>query len=190
MAKLTLDELLKQIDDGDEKVRTSAWLRAGDVGAPAIKPLVGIMKESGNAEVARAAERAVWQIVRHAGRPEGDAERPQVTAELLALLAAASEPQLQRDLMWMVSEIAGDEAVEPVAARLKIAELREDARMVLERLPGKKATAALELALGTCDSDFRPAVADALRHRGVRIADAPSMRLVPTKKTELKPVGR
>jgi len=61
-------QLIAQIKDGSDKVRTEAWLGAGDVGAPAVKPLAEVMTDS-DLEVARAAKRALWKIVRHTGRP-------------------------------------------------------------------------------------------------------------------------
>ena len=90
----------------------------------------------------------------------------------------------------VLSEIAGEEAVESVAALLANAELHEDARMALERLPGDKATAALKAALATATDAQKPALAHSLRVRGVETPGVPDMRLVPTKKTKVQPVGR
>jgi hypothetical protein len=45
--------------------------------------------------------------------------------------------------------------------------LREDARMALERLPGAKATAALQAALASVSDAEKPAFAHSLRVRGV-----------------------
>jgi hypothetical protein len=90
----------------------------------------------------------------------------------------------------MTWQIAGEEAVEPVAALLANADLHEDARMALERLPGQKATAALQAALADADEAQQPALAHSLRVRGVDVPGVPDMRLVPTRETSVKPVGR
>ncbi|HUT44918.1 MAG TPA: hypothetical protein VMX36_01485, partial [Sedimentisphaerales bacterium] len=63
-----VDELIAGIKDSSDKVRTEAWLDAGPVGAPAVKPLAKVMTDD-DLEVARAAKRALWQIVRYTGRP-------------------------------------------------------------------------------------------------------------------------
>ena len=77
----------------------------------------------------------------------------------------------------------------PVAALLANAELREDARCCLERLPGEKVTAALQAGLKAAADDYKPAIAHSLRVRGVDVPDVPCMKLVPTKTTTVKPVG-
>jgi hypothetical protein len=90
----------------------------------------------------------------------------------------------------MTWQIAGEEAVEPVAALLAHKELGEDARMALERLPGEKATATLQAALASADEAAKPALAHSLRVRGVEVPGVPDLRLKPTKKTSVQPVGR
>jgi hypothetical protein len=88
----------------------------------------------------------------------------------------------------MLSEIAGDEAIEGMAALLTDQELREDARCSLTRLPGAKATAALKTALANAPEDFKPALAQSLRVRGLKVEGYPSQKLVPTKKTNVAPI--
>ena len=88
---------------------------------------------------------------------------------------------------FIFSEIAtADEATQSLAALLKNAELREDARMALERIEGEATLAALESALANAPDDFRPNLPQSLRNRGVNITGIPSGRLVPTKKTKVK----
>ena len=86
----------------------------------------------------------------------------------------------------MLSEIAGDESVDRIAALLGNSELREDARMVLDRIPGDKSLAALKAALETSSDDFKSAVAESLRRRGVATPGIPSQKLVPTRQTGVK----
>jgi hypothetical protein len=189
MNDLTLDVLLKDIQSTDDTQRAAARDNAGAVGAAAVLPLAKIAV-SGELEVARAANHAIQNIVYYAGRPGADDEASAVAAELLKLLDDSQPLQFRRDMLWMTWQIAGEEAVEPVAVLLANSDLREDARMALERLPGQKATDALQAALATADDAQKPALAHSLRVRDVEVPGVPDMRLVPTKQTSVKPVGR
>jgi hypothetical protein len=189
MEELTLKKLIEQIQGTDESLRAAARDHAGPVGAQAVLPLAKLAA-SGELEIARAAQRAIQNIVFYAGRPGAEGEAKAVAAELLKLLGDSRPLQLRRDVLWMTWQIAGEEAVAPVAALLANAELREDARMALERLPGEKATAALQAALATATEADKPALAHSLRTRGVQVSGAADLRLKPTKKTTVQPVGR
>jgi len=187
--QLTLETLIEQIQSGDANVRAAARDNAGQVGAAAIGPLATIACE-GEFEVARAANRAIQNIVYHAGRPGATDEAKAVSAELVKLVGAEPPLQFRRDVMWMLWQIAGPEAVEPVAALLSNADLRNDARMCLEGLPAAEAVTALQAALRTAPDDFKPALAHSLGKRGIEVRGVPDLRLVPTKQTSVKPVGR
>ena len=189
MDKLTLDVLIENIQSADDGPRAAARDGAGSVGAKAVPPLAKIAAD-GELEIARAANRAMQNIVYHAGRPGAEDEAKAVAAELLKLLGDSQPLQLRRDVLWMTWQIAGQEAVQPVAALLANGDLREDARMALERLPGEKATAALQAALAAADEADKPALAHSLRVRGVETPGVPDLRLKPTKKTSVQPVGR
>jgi HEAT repeat protein len=177
--KQSVDELIAKIRDQDDKVRGPAWQNAGPAGAPAVKPLAQLMTDQ-EMEISRSAKRALWVIVRHTGRPGADNERRAVVAELLPLLKG-TPAAVRREVLWMVSEIAADDAVKPVAACLADPEVREDARAALERIPGPKAVAALKEALQSAPEDYRPAIAQSLRVRGVKVAGYPSQKLVPAR---------
>ncbi len=180
----SVSELVAKVSSTDDKVRGPAWQGAASYGAPAVKPLAAVMTNA-DFEVARAAKRGLWKIVRHAGRPGADAERRAVAQELINLLAAAPAP-VSRDLLWMLSEIGDDSAVEPIAAQLANADVCEDARCALERIPGPAAVAALRKALGTAPEKFKYALANSLRVRGEPVDGYPSQKLVPTKQTSVK----
>ncbi len=184
-AEDAVGQLLAKIKDKSDKVRYEGISGAGPVGAAAVKPLVQTMAD-GEMEVARAARRALWNIVRYAGRPKARKESAAVVKELLAALAADAPVNVKRELMWMISELAGDEAVEPIAALIQHKDLREDARMVLQRLPGKKSLAALRTALETAPEEFRPNIAVSLRARGQKVAGYPSANLEPTLQTKVQ----
>lgn len=182
----SVETLLEKIKSNDAGARTDAWLSAGEVGAPALKPLAALVANS-ELEVGRAAMRAMWKIVRHAGNPAAPAAgKSQVVAELLALLGSGQPVGVRRESLWMLSEIAGDEAVGPTAALLADSELREDARLVLDRIPGQASIAALRAALGRTADDFKHNIAQSLRHRGVPTPGLPERKLMPTKPTSVK----
>lgn len=189
MEPLTLELLITNIQSTEDAVRAAARDSAGAVGAAAVLPLAKLAA-SGELEIARAAQRAVQNIVYHAGRPGAEGEARAVAAELLKLLGEDLPVQLSRDVLWMTWQIAGEEAVEPVAALLANRELHEDARMALERLPGERATAALQAALAAAAEGDKPALAYSLRVRGVQVPGVPDLRLKPTKSTSVQPVGR
>lgn len=176
-----VDALIAQIKSKNDKVRGPAWQNAGQYGPTAVKPLAEVMSDP-DMETARSAKRALWQMVRDAGRPGAKAKASAVSAALLPLLSS-KVTTVQREALWMLSEIAGNEAVAPMADLLSDAQLREDARCALTRLPGAKATAALKAALSSVPADFKPAIAQSLRARGEKVAGFPSQKLTPTKKT-------
>ena len=175
----SVDELISRIRDKDDNVRGPAWQNAGPAGAPAVKPLAALMTDS-EMEVARAAKRALWKIVRHAGRPGADSERRDVAKELVVLLQNQPAP-VRREALWMLSEIGADGSVKPIAALLADRETREDARAALERIPGNESIAALKAGLAAAPEEFKPAIAQSLRVRGVKVEGYPSQKLVPTR---------
>jgi len=180
-------ELLTGIKDASDKVRTEAWLGAGKAGAVAVKPLAKVMTDD-DLEVARASKRALWQIVRHAGRPGANEEKRAVETELIGLLGDDQPVPVRREVLWMLSEIAGRSSIKPVAGLLRNAELREDARMALERIPAKGAAVALRAGFEAASEDFKSNIAQSLRKRGQEVAGYPSRKLVPTKETNVKPL--
>jgi HEAT repeat protein len=180
-----VDELIAGVRDASDKVRTEAWLGAGKAGAPAVKPLAGVMTDS-DPEVARAAARALWQLARHAGRPGAGKEKQAVEKELIGLLGDKVPISVRREVLWMLSEIGGRNSVKPVAGLLKNDELREDACMALERIPAKAAVAALQASFEAAPEDFKPNIAQSLRKRGQEVAGYPCQKLVPRKQTDLK----
>jgi len=182
-------ELIANIKGKDEKVRGMAWLHADVVGAPAVKPLAVVMAD-GTQEVSRAAKRGLWKIVRDVGRPGADDAKKAVVGELLGVLGNDRPAAVRREVLWMLSEIGEDESVEPVAALLSNKKLREDVRMTLQRIPGDKSLAALKAGLTAVPDDFKINIAQSLRARGVEVPGYPCQKRVPTKKTEVKPVGR
>jgi HEAT repeat protein len=182
-----VDKLIGKIKDDSDKVRTEGWLGAGEVGAPAVKPLAEVMTDD-DMEVARAAKRALWKIVRHTGRPRAAGAKRAVEAKLVELLGDDQPVSVRREVLWMLSEIGTFKAVKPIAGLLSNKRLREDARMVLERIPSPGAVKALKAGLKAAPEDFKLNIAQSLRKRGADVPGLPCMKLVPTKKTNVKPV--
>lgn len=182
---MTSDELIASIKGSDEKARGEAWQHAGPIGATAIKPLAELAGDA-DFQIARAATRAMWVIVRHAGRPGADADRDKTVSELLVVLGDPHPHRVHADVIWMLSEIGGEETVKPLAALLQKPQLREDARMALERIDVEASVAALQAALKTSPEDFRPNLAQSLRRRGDEVSGVPSARLVPVKATKVQ----
>lgn len=125
-------------------------------------------------QVGRAAKRALWKIVRHVGRPGAGEEKEAAIGILLDLLASTQPLAIRREVTAMLSEIGDDQVVDAIADLLNNEELREDAREALERMPTKKALAALQTALETVTGDFRIDIARSLRARGMEVPDLPS----------------
>ena len=187
-----VDDLIKKIKSPDDQVRSAAWQNAAEVGAPAVKPLAAVMTDE-NIEIARAAKRGLWVIVRHAGRPGADDEKSSVVAGLLGLLGDDQPTAVRREALWMISELySGCQGLGRVAQLLGDKQLREDARCCLERMPHKVADELLKRALEAATDDFKYALARSLRVRGVEVDQKkyPCQKLVPTAQTQVKPVGR
>jgi HEAT repeat protein len=182
-----VDELIVKLKSKDDKARAGSLLNAGEMGAPAVKPLAKLIADK-DVEVSRAGKRALWKIVRHAGRPRAREERNAVVTELNGLLDDGQPTSVRREALWMLSEICGRTSIEPIAGLLSNKELREDARMVLQRIPGKQSVAALKKGLKAAPKDFKLNIAQSLRKRGVTVRGLACVKLVPTKKTNVKPL--
>lgn len=175
---MTTDELIEEIRGEDAGQRTRAWQAAAAMGTPAI-PALAALAQTGGLEEARAATRGLWAIVRHAGRPGAETERAATVDALFPLTEASLPSQLRRDAIWMLSELADEDSVAGIAALLEDAEVREDARMALERIPGPAAIAALEAALASAGAEFEGSLAQGLRARGVAVDGVPCVKLRP-----------
>lgn len=185
--KRAVDRLIKKIKDDSADVRTDAWLGAGKVGAAAI-PRVAEVMANADMEVARAAKRAMWQIVRDAGNPDISPGKRDVISNLVALLAAEVAVPVRREVLWMLSEIGHAGVIEPMAVLLKDVQLREDARTTIERIGGRKAKNVLIAAFKESPEDFKPNLAQSLRKFGVHVGEYPCVKLKPERQTSVKPL--
>jgi HEAT repeat protein len=172
-------DLVARLKSQDQEVRGDAWQNAGPAGAAAIAPVATLWTDP-DFEVARSAKRAVWNIVRHAGRPGATKEAKAVEAALVPLTGHVSAA-VRREVIWMLSEIGGNDAVEALEILLNDRDVRDDARCALERIPGGKSVRVLQRALKSAPEEFRYALAESLRKRGEKVPGYPSQKLVPTK---------
>lgn len=179
------EELIAAIEGKDETARADAWQKAGPLGSEAVAPLAEVMAAK-DTETHRAATRALWKIVRHAGRPGAGGEAAAVSAKLIGVLQAGAAGNVAAEVAWMLSEIAGPEAVASLSKLLASKELREHARAALQRIPGDESLAALKAGLAAAQGDHKPAMAESLRRRGVEVPDVPCEKLKPTRSTKVK----
>ena len=182
----SVGEWIMRLKSTDLEVNTAACQSAPQLGAAAVKPLADLLADS-EFELARRARRALYRIVRHAGRPGAAAEARAVEAELVALLGSGPV-QPRRDLLWMLSEIGTALAVAPMAALLMDKDLREDARCALTRMPLPAAARALKSAFAKVPEDFKYALAESLRVHGQQVEAYPSRKLVPSAQTTVRPL--
>ena len=188
-SKKAVAELIGKIKDSSADVRTKAWQGAGEVGAAAVEPLAEVIMAE-DIEVGRAAKRAMWRIVRHAGRPKAGKEKSAVEKKLVGLLEGKTPVAVRREVVWMLSEIGGKRSIKPIAELLGDKELREDARCVLERIPGRSSVSALKAGLKKAPDDFKGSIAQSLRKLGTKVSGIPCVKLVPVKKTVVKPIEK
>ncbi len=185
-SNVTSPEWIARLGSADDAVRGPAWQQAGPLGLAAVAPLAKAMTGP-DPETARAAKRALWNVVHFAARPPGggasEAGRAVANA-IAAVLGPDSTPvQARREWVWMLSVIGEEETVPVLAALLAKEDLREDARCALQRIPGRRGVEALRRALVDASPEFAPALADALRALGETVRGFPSRRLVPTRST-------
>jgi HEAT repeat protein len=178
--------LIDRIKSPDETVSGAAWQSAGPYGASAVKPLATLMAD-GDFELARKAKRALYRVVRQVGHAAAVKERRAVERELILLLGSSPCP-VQREVIWMLSEIGSPRAIGPMAALLADNALREDARCALTRHPAPSAVTALKSAFAAAPEDFKYALAESLRVRGEKVEGYSSRKLVPTARTSVVPL--
>ncbi len=159
-----LQEFLDQIKSSEANVRYAAWRSAGPMGAQAVAPLADLMASSDKG-VAKAAQGALQAIVHHAGRPGAGREARAVAEELLKVAASNRLRRVRAEALNWLGMIGEGRVVPGIAKLLGDAELREDARMALERIPGRDAQRALENAFKTAPADFKANLEQSLYNR-------------------------
>jgi HEAT repeat protein len=178
--RLSVRELIDKVRSADDGVRIEAAVEAKNA-PPAAVPALGKAMADNDPNVARTAKRALWSLINAQAGPGGP-QRRAVGQRLLGLLGDGNPLEVRREALWMASEICDTrQAVQPVARLLDHDELKEDARLVLERLPGREAVGALRAGFVRADRDFKYALAASLRKRGARVDGYPCQKLLPLR---------
>lgn len=162
-----LQTFLERIQSGDGQVRCAAWRSAGPLGAAAVAPLADLMISPGKG-VAKAAQEALKVVVHYAGRPGARAEARAVAAELLKVAASSRPYRVRAEALNGLGFIGDWRVVMGLARLLEDQEVREEARLALERIPGPAAWRALREALQTAPADFQPHLEQSLYNRDLK----------------------
>lgn len=143
-----IKELVQAIASNDGEVRYKAWQGAGAKGAKAILPLTELAGSTDKG-VAIAAIGAIEKIVHYAGRPGYRAQAKAVTSELLKAAASSKQKKVRADLIDLAGYIADPSSASALVKMLSDKDVREEARMALERIPGAAVTNAITKAINT-----------------------------------------
>jgi HEAT repeat protein len=162
-----LRAFLEQLQSSDGQVRYAAWRSAGPLGAAAVVPLADLMA-SPEKGVAKAAQEALKTVVHYAGRPGARAEARAVAAELLKVAASARPYRVRAEALNGLGFIGDRRVVPGLAKLLEDREVREEARLALERIPGPAALRALREALRTGPADFKAHLEQSLYNRHLK----------------------
>lgn len=167
MTRETMDiaELLTAIKSADAETRQKAQQICGPAGAEAVVPLAEIAAAA-DKSAAKAARGAMETIAHYAARPGATGEARAVSQELLKVAQSERPKQVRADALALLGLTAADgKIIAGISALLANAELREEARMALERIPGSAATNALKQAAQVVPAEFRPHIEQSLKNR-------------------------
>src|SRR4051812_47880267 len=97
---------------------------------------------SGDANIAKSAREAMGAIVHHSARPKHAEDAAKAASELLKVAADAKRPKAVRgSALVCLGFAASSSNVAEIAKLFSDADVREDARMALERIPGEESLA-------------------------------------------------
>jgi HEAT repeat protein len=156
--------LLDRLQSPDANMRYKTWRAAGPTGASAVKGLADLMT-SPDKGIARSARGALETIAYYAARPGAANDAHAVSMELLQV-AVADRPVAVRAQALYLLGFTGDGRVVPTVVKLLASpEVREEARIALERIPGSASLNALKKAETTVPADFQPNIRQSLHNR-------------------------
>lgn len=163
----SVNAFLDKMQSPDADVRYAAWKSAGPMGSMAVVGLGDLAANSDKA-ITKAARGALLNVAHYAARPGAAAEAHAVSIELLKLAAAPERPRAVRaDALNLLGFTADSRTVPGIARLLSDTEMRDEARMALERIPGSAATNALRKAAQSAPADFRPNLDQSLSNRSL-----------------------
>jgi hypothetical protein len=160
-------DLLAGIRHGDNSARQSAAAHAALVGTSAIGPL-SLVWGGTDPGASKAAFEAIQRIAHNAARPGATEERQSAARYLVAVVASEQPRQVRADSLRLLGIVGGAAEVSAISSLLHDSDLREDARVALERIPDSSAETALRNAARTVPADYRSAIAQSLRSRKVK----------------------
>lgn len=165
MPPAKLNELIQNLKSTDAEVRYAAWRLAGPAGAAAIIPIADLMASTDKG-VVRSATEALGRVTHYAARPAASKNEKRAVAQALLQVATSPRPRLVRgEALHQLGFVADERNVSAIARLLDDPEVREDARMALERIPGTASLRALEDALRRAPVDFQPNLRQAINNR-------------------------
>ena len=158
-------DLLDRLQSPDANVRLKAWQNAGPAGAAAI-PGLGDLMASPDKSVAKCAHGTLEVIAHYAAKSgSGSPTAHSVTANLLKLADSTRPRMVRADAITLVGVVGDGRAVPTLAKLLSDKDVREDARMALERIPGSASLNALKKASQTVPDDYKPSINQSLHTR-------------------------
>lgn len=177
MPPAQLNQLLQNLRSENADVRFAAWRSAGPAGAAAIAPIADIMASTDRGKV-RSATEALQRVTHHAARPAASKNQRRAVALALLQVANSLRPRMVRaEALYQLGFVADERIVPALARLLDDKEVREDARMALERVPGTQSLRSLEKALRRAPADFQPNLRQAINNRrAMNAASATSSR--------------
>lgn len=166
-----LQEFLEKIKSEEADLRYAAWRAAGPRGAAAVGPLTELMSSSDRG-VAKAAHEAMQHITHYAARPGAQKEARAVSVELLKVAASTAPKMVRAEALNFLGFVGDDRAVPGIRKLLANADVRDEARMALERIPGNASLRALQQSLKSAPEDFKPNLEQSLHNRRLTPATA------------------
>lgn len=159
-------DLLDQLQSPDANVRLNAWKSAGPAGASAVSGLSDLMA-SPDKSIAKCATGALQNVAHYAARPGATKEAQAVTTALLKLADSTRPRKVRAEALTLVGAIGDARAVPILTKLLADKDVREEARMALERIPGSASLNALKKAMASAPDDYKGSLQQSIQARTV-----------------------
>lgn len=163
--------LIAAIKGDDEDARWAAADKAAEAGPAAIVPLAEVMAGPDPA-AAKAAGVAMGRIVHASGRPGAGGAASQAADELVRLIGPDRPRNVRSEALRYLGFIGGTAQADAIAAQIADTDIREDARMALQRIPGQAAERALQKAKREGPLDYADAIDRSLSDRKTTMREA------------------
>ena len=160
-------ELVAKIQSSDADVRYAAWQGAGPVGAEAVVPLGNLMAVPDRG-VVKAAKGALEAIAYYSTRPGAAPEAAAVSRQLLTIAESQLPRAARAEAIHLLGFTADRRSVPALARLLNDPEMRDEARMALEQIPGGASLNALKRAVRSAPLEFQPALQQSIHNRALR----------------------